>query len=492
MGSGFRLTTLWRFLATGSSVVTALLAFRLYDYYLGAGRWGLIQTAVIVVGLLPQFDGGFRLAINRRLLAGGVRAERRELVDFAQVFYSWAALVAGALGMILLAGYSLSQNARAAGTPLSFYLILGSLGAFTILSTAQSQLLVGLGRQQQLFLLNTLAAWLNLGVLWFAFRRGQTLWAFPLAQAISLALPTAVAWWLARLDLPGLRLFVLKLPAGFWKRFRELWREAAPAFGCQLVMLFLYASDAVVASFLVSAAGVDEVALGARLFTLLRLSLQSADEAIWPRLAAGSREAQRTSGDLVRINALLYGTVMAVAAVTLPVFADLYFHQIHPSSLVLWLFAARYLITGVASQPAYYLYGHGRFHDLTRHLGLELGVALILSWVFASRFGAAGVAGAFALATLVGVAVPLPWAYTEAVGIRPLLHFLSVWRRAAAAAALAAALAAVGVYLASTWLTVMFAGAGATLLTFMVFLGVAYVRASRHGKVDVRTLVSLL
>ena len=231
MSSGFRATTLWRLFAAGSSVLTALITFHLYDQYLGrAGLFGLIQTAVTVVALLPQFDGGFRLAINRRLLLGRNPIDRRNLVDFAQVFYSWMALFAGLLGMLVLTGYSWNQNARNAGVPWSFYLTLGSLGGWVVLNTAQSQLLVGLGRQRQLFILNVIAAWLNLGILWLAFRQGQTAWAFPLAQGFSLAVPTLIAWWLARLDLPGLRLLTFVLPPGFWPRFQGLRSEAAPAF----------------------------------------------------------------------------------------------------------------------------------------------------------------------------------------------------------------------------------------------------------------------
>ena len=493
MSSGFRATTLWRLFAAGSSVLTALITFHLYDQYLGrAGLFGLIQTAVTVVALLPQFDGGFRLAINRRLLLGGNPIDRRNLVDFAQVFYSWMALFAGLLGMLVLTGYSWNQNARNAGVPWSFYLTLGSLGGWVVLNTAQSQLLVGLGRQRQLFILNVIAAWLNLGILWLAFRQGQTAWAFPLAQGFSLAVPTLIAWWLARLDLPGLRLLTFVLPPGFWPRFQGLRSEAAPAFVCQLVMLFLYGSDVVLAAFLISPRGFDEISLAARLFAILRLSLQSADEAIWPRLAAGAEGAQRTSADLVRVNALVYGAVMAAAGVTLPVFAKLYFHEIQISPVVLWLFTGRYLISGLASQPAYYLFGHGRFGEIARHIGLEWAVAMVLSVVLAPRFGAAGIAGAFALATLVGVAVPLPWAYTEAAGLRPITHFVGVWWRAGITAVLAAGLAFLGLQWATTWPTVIGAGAVAALATLGMLVGIAWIRATRHGTVDVRTLLSLL
>ena len=183
---------------------------------------------------------------------------------------------------------------------------------------------------------------------------------------------------------------------------------------------------------------------------------------------------------------------MAAAGVTLPVFAKLYFHEIQISPVVLWLFTGRYLISGLASQPAYYLFGHGRFGEIARHIGLEWVVAMVLSVVLAPRLGAAGIAGAFALATLVGVAVPLPWAYTEAAGLRPITHFVGVWWRAGITAVLAAGLAYLGLHWATTWPTVIGAGAVAALATLGVLVGIAWIRATRHGTVDVRTLLSLL
>lgn len=488
--SDFRRTALWRLVATVSSLLTALLAFRLYEKYLGESLFGLVLAAVNIVGMLPQFDGGYRLVINRRLLAGGSENERRRLVDFAQALYSWGALAAGILGVGLLTLYSLGPNVRNAGQPLGFYLALGAMGALAVLSTAQTQLLIGLGRQRHLFVLNALASWLYLGVLWVLFRAGHVVWAFPLAQFAVLTVPTAIAWRLARNELRGVRLLDFRWSSDFQEQFRELWREAAPAFVCQLVMLFLYGADLVLAAQLLPKAAAKEVVTAALLFTMLRRFLQSADEAIWPRLAAAEEGAARTSAALVRINAVVYGVIMTVAAVTLPAFIGWYTPDLRPAPLVIWLFAARYLITGLASQPAYYLYGHGRFRDIARHLGLEFLVAVGLSFLFAPRFGAVGVAGAFALATLVGVAVPLPWAYAEAAALRPARHFLAVWSRALPAVAVAWIVATVLLRWADNWPAAIAVGACATIISLGLFTALAWWRTRGQGGVDLRTVAS--
>lgn len=488
--SEFRQTALWRLAATVSSIVTALLALKLYEKYLGQSLFGLVLTAVNIVGLLPQFDGGYRVAINRRLLVEGPGAARRQLVDFAQALYSWGALAAGILGIGLLLLFSLGPEVRSAGEPSSFYLALGSIGFLAVLGTAQTQLLVGLGRQRQLFILNALSAWVYLGVLWSLFQAGQVRWAFPLAQFSFLGLPTLIAWWLARVDLPGLRLLDFRWTPAHSALFQQLWRDAAPAFVCQLVMLVLYAADSILAVQLLPGSVASDVTQASLLFTMLRRSLQSADEAIWPRLAMGADGAARTSAALVRINAVVYGVVMTVAAVTLPTFIGHWAEGLRPSSLVIWLFAARYLITGLASQPAYYLYGHGRFGDLAKHLGLEFLVAVVLSFLFAPHFAAAGIAGAFALATLVGVAVPLPWAYTEQSKLRPASHFVAVWARALGAMAIAGGISALLMPFALNSFATVAVGAIAVTIALGLFTALAAWRASRHGRVDVRALAS--
>ena len=171
-GSDFRIAAAWRLVATVSSIITALLSYRLYNQYLGKSLFVLVITAINIIALLPQFDGGYRLVINRRLLADGPGLTRRPLVDFAQALYSWGALGAGVFGMGLMALYRRRAGAMEA-LPLPFYLGIGSMGFMFILSTAQTQLLIGLGRQRQMFVLNALSAWLYLGLLWTLLKAGQ-------------------------------------------------------------------------------------------------------------------------------------------------------------------------------------------------------------------------------------------------------------------------------------------------------------------------------
>jgi len=467
-----------------------MLAFRLYKQYLGPSLFGLVIAAVNIVGMLPQFDGGYRLAINRRLLAGGSQAERRRLVEFAQALYSRGAVAAGVLGTAFLILYSLGPKIREAGQPFGFYLALGVLGALAVLSTAQTQLLVGLRQQRQLFILNAINSWLYLGTLWVLFRMGYVVWAFPIAQFVILAMPTFIAWRLARTELPGIRLLDFRWPTHFGSLFRQLWLDAAPAFVCQLVMLFLYGADVILAPQLLPEVAATEVVQAALLFTMLRRFLQSADESIWPRLAAKEKGATQTSGLLVRLNAVVYGVIMTVAAVTLPAFIGWYTKAPPPEALVIWLFAFRYIVTGLASQPAYFLYGHGRFGDIARHLGLEFIVAVALSFFLAPRFGAAGVAGAFALATLFGVAIPLLWSYARASGVPLVNYFLAVWARAIPGMAIAGLLASTLMQWATGWPATVAVGAAATLLSLGLFAALAWWRTPAAERWDARVVAS--
>lgn len=493
MTKGFAQAVFWRAFATASSVVTVFLSLRLYDRHLGKELYGLVTAALQVIAYLPLLDGGFRLAGNRALLAGPAPAERRHILEFGQTLYTLAGAGALVLGLLLMAAYACSPNARASGQPITFFLSLGALGAAISVGSAQTQLLTGLGLQARLFALNALNTWLNLAGLWLGFRCGMGAWTFPFAILVALlgTVPLALVW--IRRREPELHVLSLRLDGDFRARLRRLWPEASAALRMQLITVLLYSCDVVLAQVLCPEGPAGVYALVARLFTMVRTSLQAADEAVWPILAQRAAGGADLSASLVRLNAWIYGAVMAAVAVTLPSFLVHYLKgDWRPEPALVWFFAGRYLITGLCSQPAYFLYGAGRFDVLARNLGRELAVAAVLALPLGWRFGTLGVGVAFALATVAGTFVPLPLAYSALAGVAPAATFANLWSRALAAALVAAALAFTGLHFVTAWPLVVATGGIAAAAALVPVLVQAWLRARLAGKVDVRTVAQFI
>lgn len=490
---GFVQAVFWRGFATASSVVTVFLSLRLYDRYLGKELYGLVTAALQVIAYLPLLDGGFRMAGNRALLGSPTKAERRQILVFGQTLYTLAGIGALIIGLLLMTAYALTPNARASGQPLSFFLSLGLVGAAISVGSAQTQLLTGLGLQARLFALNALNTWINLASLWIGFRADMGPWAFPFAILAALlgTIPLAL-WWIRRHE-PDLPVLSLRLDGAFRDRFWRLWPEASAALRMQVLTVLLYSCDVVIVQMFCSAGSLGVYALCARLFTMVRTSLQTADEAVWPILAQRAAGGANLSATLVRLNGWIYGAVMACLAVTLPAFIARFFqHDWRPEASLVWIMAARYLVTGLCSQPAYFLYGAGRFDLLARNLERELAAAAVLALPLAWKFGSVGVGFAFALATLAGTFLPLPFAYSTLAGVAPAATFLNLWSRALAAAALAATLAFVGLRYAGTWPRVVATGVIAAATTLLLVLVQAWFRARLTGKVDVRTVAQFI
>jgi len=68
MAFHFERTVLCRITATASALIVGVISLRLYRNYLTPEIYGAILIALQIINHLRFLDGGFRSAINRRLL----------------------------------------------------------------------------------------------------------------------------------------------------------------------------------------------------------------------------------------------------------------------------------------------------------------------------------------------------------------------------------------------------------------------------------------
>jgi hypothetical protein len=475
-------TVFWRVASALSWVLVSLITLRLFRKNLSLPLFGLIGVAVLILGCLPALDGGFRTAINRRILSLGGSPERDGFVAFGQRLYSWFGVIALVLGVVILAAYSLTPNARHLRLPFSFYLLLGSTGALVVLANAYLQQLIGLGLQRRMFAIQTAMAWSTVAVLWGGFRAGAGIWSFILSTGLPQFCAVALAVPMIRIAAPGTRIFDLTWDPADTRRFQDLWREASGVLQMQLWTLALYTVDALLVGWIWKEDEVGRYLLAANLFSKLRLLLQSADEAVWPILAAKAVNGERISAGIARLNGWIHGAAMTAAALCIPPFLSGYLGGEWTSDqVVAFLMAGRFLVTGLAAQPAWWLYGHGCMHSIALHVRRELLTALALSLPLGWWLGPVGVAWGFLGGTAAGMLYPLPAEYARRAGLRPLRVLLGFWSRAAAAALIAGAICLAGIRLDLGWVaTVGFAATAAAVPPGLAVL-VAYRRARQAG-----------
>jgi O-antigen/teichoic acid export membrane protein len=431
MSLEFAQTAVWRAASAASSVFAALISFKLYQKFLSVETFGLVQAALMVVRQMPLFDGGFRTAVNRGLLSSTATAERRPLVDFIQWFNTGLALAAAGVGVAAMMAYRWTPNARVSGESLAFFVSLGLLAGLVLLAAAQSQVLIGLGAQRQMFIINAGTPWINLLALWWGFRQGWGAWAFVGSQAVTgLAVFGAVGLVLRSRD-PEAPLICLRPPAAWRDVFHRLKGEAVRVLACQASSTLLYMSDVILVSAVIAGPDAGRFVLMTQLFTILRSILQSADDAFWPVMAARAGNGAELSQLLGRLNAWLHGATMTAASLTLPVFVRMYLGpEWEPAAwMVAWM-GLRNVITGLASQPAAYLYGTGRFPTLAWAMFRELVLAVVLGWVGSRLWGATGIAAGFLAATVGGTLLPLPVTYARLHQWNPAGWLASSWTRA--------------------------------------------------------------
>jgi O-antigen/teichoic acid export membrane protein len=463
-GSFFK-TVAWKVSATVSGALAGMLMLRLLQAYLLPARYGVVVVALQAMLYLPLLDFGFRTTLNRRLLVESDPARRRRWLHFGQALYlrlGGLVLVAAGAGMVL---YAQTATARQAGEPLLFFVTLGAAGAFSVLASAQVNLLVGLGDQRRVFLLNTVGSWANLLGLGVGLRLGWDLWAFPLATAVMALVQLVPAWVWCRLREPDLD-WRGRLAAGeFRATFAELKVESLACLRSQFAILFLFTIDVILVGLLTQEAAVAAVyATAARVFGLARGALQAGSEALWPIVARESAGGTHTgNGDwLLRVNAWLYGGAMGAMAVTLTPFIAWFMKpDWAPDPWLVALLAGRFLITGLSSPAAYFLLGLGDFRALARYCERELVAGVLLAVPLGGSFGARGVAGAFLLATVGGTLTPIFWQWARLRGLPAGRLFGSLWARALVAVALSVSLslAALGFGATGAW-TVAVGAAG--------------------------------
>jgi O-antigen/teichoic acid export membrane protein len=211
--------------------------------------------------------------------------------------------------------------------------------------------------------------------------------------------------------------------------------------------------------------------------------LQSADDAVWPILAAKTDKAETIAEGVLRFNGWLWGGAMAVSALCIPAFITDYKAQDFSGGAVLTsLFALRYLIMGIASQPGYWMFSHGHMDLLARLMRRELVCCLAFSVPLGLWLGPTGIVIAFIAGSSGSTLLPLHLEFAQASGRSPWAMLRASWSRAVLSAGLAAGLSVWGLrHGGGDWrLTVIIAGL-CLAATLGVALGAALLRARRAG-----------
>lgn len=434
MSASFFQSVKYRLFATASSLVVGMASLKLYEVYLTTELYGAVVVALQIMTYLPLLDGGFRTTINRSLLAEKDEANRRNLVVFGQTLYTWlvGAIVPVSVGTMAL--YSLSPTVRSAGLSGGFFLVLGVSGAVCVVGSIQMGLLIGLADQAHLFFLRGIHAWVTLVGLWIVLAMGGGIWAFPLSALAGLAVTYPPAIWRIRRRMPGVPVVRLHLPQAFWDRLRKLWGDALACFRSQLSTLLLFSLDIVLVGLLAGPVAAAGYSVLARMFTIFRNFVQASGEAAWPIVAQRGEARTRFNLALVFGNAWIYGAVAGAAVVTLRPFLTWYMGRewVAPAA-VLYLVAARFFVTGTASNVTYLLYGLGEFKVISRYLERELGISVLLSLAIGWVGGMAAIAGSFLLATACGTFLPILRAYAKRAEIPTREIFGGIWWRGLAA-----------------------------------------------------------
>lgn len=428
----FLLPFFWRVAAACSLLASGMICLWLYPRYLTPTAFGVVVVALTILSYLPLLDGGFKLTINRAALSESSPEKRKPLLQFYQTLHFYITGAALIVGLICMAAYWALPVTRQSGQPPTFFVTLAVIGALTVGSGLQAGLLIGLRAQEQTFVLTALNAWLNAGVLWMALRAGLDIWAFPMSMLTTLLVTYALAIWLIARREPSFKFFEWRPGPDFWDWLGRLRGSAWACFRSQVVTVLLYTVDLL---FVLLLCGPNETAFYAvlsRMFGMLRSLLHSSGEVAWPIIAQRGMSDQSFRKVLRRGNAWLYGTVAGTLCVTLIPFCRWYVGEAWvPSPLVVYLVAARFVVTGLATPAAYVLYGLGEFQVLTRCLERELIAACGLAVVLGLWFKLPGVAWAFLLATVFGTFYPMIRAYAQRAGESPAAVLGQMWWRTA-------------------------------------------------------------
>jgi hypothetical protein len=145
------------------------------------------------------------------------------------------------------------------------------------------------------------------------------------------------------------------------------------------------------------------------------------------------------------------GSAVGAMAFTLGPFLHFYMGQEWtPPQLLVYLLTVRLLITGIGAGPGYLLLGSGEFKTLARLEQRELVLAIGLGLLLGFKFGSAGIALGFLLATVAGTFSPLFYAYAKSIGQSGGLLMWQSWWRGALACTISGTVAALLLPMASS------------------------------------------
>jgi O-antigen/teichoic acid export membrane protein len=445
MRSDFYRAAATRLFMVAATLLAGLLNLRLCAAYFSPAAYGSVLVALQLLAYLPVLDGGFRTAINRRMLASGDE-ETDSLLSFGQTLYTWMFGPALLLASLALVGYGFLLEMRHSGSSpsLPFFLALAGAGTVAFFSQAQINLLLGLGAQASMWVLVGASSLLNVSFLALFLHAGLGVWAFPVSLALAAVLVYIAGSLLIRARCPRISLFSLKMTATFWQNFHSLRKDAWQVFQSQIAILLLFSVDIILVGIICSQTDAAIYGLLSRLFTIMRGFLQSFSEAAWPILAKRAHQDERFNEWLLHGNSWIYGLAGGAMAILAAPFIQSYMGAAwRPPALLCWLFVARFLIVGASSPASYFLYGTGDFRSLSRCCNRELLLASILGVLLGHFYGMPGIAFAFLLSTSAGTFIPLFAIYAHQRNIHLSRILCQVWLRIG----LNFGLASVGFYL---------------------------------------------
>jgi O-antigen/teichoic acid export membrane protein len=479
----FYKTVVCRLISLIMALIAGCVSLKLYGHYLPVEVYGVVVVAQQILNYMPMVDGGFRTTTNREILANGTREGKLRMIRFAQTFYSHFTVLMVPLALLLMAGYSLTPNVAHSGQPRLFFLSVGLAAAISLLSWAQTELLVGLGQQAWLFLLTALNSGVMLGTLWVCLSNGAGIWAFPISTLGGICVCYPVALWLIRRHEPGVRFFCFRTGAEFWGELRRLWPDAWSCNRQQIFVLLLYTLDVVLVGLVCGS--VKDAAIYAvvsRLIGLVRGFLQASGDAAWPIVAQGRGTDHAFAAFFLRSNAWAIGSATGALVLTLGPFLSLYMGpQWVPPQLLVVILSARLLIT-VLSQPAgYLLLGAGEFKTIARYALRELAAAVIFGTLLGMKFGMIGMALGFLSSTVFGSLFPLFYAYGRTVrGSGGRLIWQAWWRGGLACAASCSVAAALLPLARNTW-QIFAVGAAAAMAALVLGVAICVFRIRSTG-----------
>ena len=428
-----------RVFAISCGLISNLAALRLYSVYLEPGLYGRVMVATQILSYLPLLDGGFRTVTSRQLLGIAEPEHRAGLIRFSQVFYTWFGVGVVLTALLCMSGYVFFSPSLATMKESSQgeFLALAITTALSLYSSSQVGLLVGLKAQGLAYFSTGLGTCAYLAGLWAAFHSGTGVWAFPIASAAGAATSFVLAFLLVRRREPLVRFLDFDLSKSFWAWFHRLKREALECFRFQITTAVLSSVDIILVALFCKPEDVAVYGILSRLISVLRSFLQSVSEVAWPMVAQLGLQTQKFNMFLLRMNSWIFGSVTGVIAVALLPFCQWYMgEQWTASRSLLYLLLARFVVTGLATPSAYFLYGLGEFSSISRPQQRELIAAVLFSLLLGPRYGEKGIAAAFLIATLLGTGYPMIRAYCARAGLPTGTILVSLWWRVSAGLAL--------------------------------------------------------